>query len=77
MKLEIARALFLVAALAVTTAAAAAWEQPRPTVFSKAEVGGVCAAPREVKPGQVARAEPDHDLLLFLFGMKQGLRPFG
>ncbi|MDH0300721.1 hypothetical protein N7422_02895 [Pseudomonas sp. GD04091] len=76
MKLEIARALFLVAALAVTTAAAAAWEQPRPTVFSKAEIGGVCAAPREVKPEQ-ARAEPDHDLLLFLFGMRQGLRPFG
>lgn len=76
MKLEIARALFLVAALAVTTAAAAAWEQPRPTVFSKAEVGGVCALPRVAKVEQ-GRAEPDHDLLLFLFGMRQGLRPFG
>ncbi|AMK32695.1 MULTISPECIES: hypothetical protein [Pseudomonas] len=76
MKLEIARALFLVAALAVTTAAAAAWEQPRPTVFSKAEVGGVCPLPRVAKVEQ-GRAEPDHDLLLFLFGMRQGLRPFG
>ncbi len=76
MKLEIARALFLVAALAVTTVAAAAWEQPRPTVFSKAEVGGVCPLPRVAREER-GRAEPDHDLLLFLFGMRQGLRPFG
>ncbi|BBR52524.1 MULTISPECIES: hypothetical protein [Pseudomonas] len=75
MKLEIARALFLVAALAVTTAAVAAWEEPRPAVFSKAEIGGLCAVPREVK--QQNTAQPDHDLLLFLFGMRQGLRPFG
>ncbi|CAK17137.1 hypothetical protein [Pseudomonas entomophila] len=77
MKLEIARALFFVGALGVTTVAAAAWEQPRPMVFSKAEVGEACPLPRVVvKPGQ-ARVEPDHDLLLFLFGMRQGLRPFG
>ncbi|WP_060508522.1 hypothetical protein [Pseudomonas sp. NBRC 111124] len=72
MKLEIARALFLVAGLAVTTAAVAAWEEPRPVVFSKADQ---CAAPRVVKAQQ--KAEPDQDLLLFLFGMRQGLRPFG
>ncbi|MCX5511177.1 hypothetical protein [Pseudomonas sp. BJa3] len=76
MKLEIARALFLVAALAVTTAAAAAWEQPRPMVFSKAGKGGQCPLPRVVKADQ-AQAQPDHDLLLFLFGMSQGLRPVG
>lgn len=78
MKLEIARALFLVAALAVTTAAAAAWEQPRPMVFSKAGEGGQCPLPRVVKADQAqAQAQPDHDLLLFLFGMSQGLRPVG
>ncbi|MDR2305652.1 MAG: hypothetical protein LBE53_00390 [Paucimonas sp.] len=76
MKLEIARALFFVGALGVTTAAVAAWEQPRPTVFSKAEQGGLCPLPRMAKPGHL-KAEPDHDLLLFLFGMRQGLRPFG
>ncbi|CAH0648737.1 MULTISPECIES: hypothetical protein [Gammaproteobacteria] len=77
MKLEIARALFLVAGLAVTTVAVAAWEEPRPTVFSKAEMAAQCALPRDVKPQQKARVEPDQDLLLLLFGLRQGLRPFG
>lgn len=77
MKLEIARALFLVAGLAVTTVAVAAWEEPRPTVFSKAELADQCALPRDVKPQQQTEAAPDQDLLLFLFGMRQGLRPFG
>ncbi|WP_144171220.1 hypothetical protein [Pseudomonas sp. Kh13] len=77
MKLEIARALFLVAGLAVTTVAVAAWEEPRPTVFSKAEMADQCVLPRDVKPQQQAKAAPDQDLLLFLFGMRQGLRPFG
>lgn len=76
MKLEIARALFLVAGLAVTTIAVAAWEQPKLVVFSKAEMADQCALPRLVKP-QTAKVQPDHDLLLFLFGMRQGLRPFG
>ncbi|WEK31977.1 MAG: hypothetical protein P0Y58_07220 [Candidatus Pseudomonas phytovorans] len=77
MKLELARALFLVAGLAVTTVAVAAWEEPRPTVFSKAEMADQCALPRDVKPQQQAQAAPDQDLLLFLFGLRQGLRPFG
>ncbi|AYN17795.1 hypothetical protein CHR29_22610 [Pseudomonas monteilii] len=76
MKLEIARALFLVAGLAVTTVAVAAWEEPRPTVFSKAEMADQCALPREAKPQQ-AQVAPDQDLLLILFGLRQGLRPFG
>ena len=76
MKLEIARGFFLVGALAVTTVAFAAWEQPGLTVFSKADITGECAMPRLAKVEQV-RSEPDHDLLLFLFGMRQGLRPFG
>ncbi|ADR58640.1 MULTISPECIES: hypothetical protein [Pseudomonas] len=77
MKLEIARALFLVAGLAVTTVAVAAWEEPRPTVFSKAEMAEQCALPRDAKPQQQARSEPDQDLLLFLFGLRQGLRSQG
>ncbi|MBK4994274.1 hypothetical protein IAE39_002448 [Pseudomonas sp. S37] len=76
MKLEIARALFLIAGLAVTTVAVAAWEEPKPTVFSKAEMADQCALPREAKPQQ-AQVAPDQDLLLFLFGLRQGLRPFG
>lgn len=78
MKLEIARALFLVAGLAVTTVAVAAWEEPRPVVFSKAEQAEQCALPKEGKQHQVqAQSQPDQDLLLFLFGLRQGLRPFG
>ncbi|WP_369989913.1 hypothetical protein [Pseudomonas xanthosomatis] len=77
MKLEIARGLFLVAALGVTTVAFAAWEQPRMNVFSHAEVAGACPLPRVARVEQQARVEPDHDILLFLFGMRQGLRPFG
>ena len=75
MKLEIARALFLIAGLAVTTVAVAAWEEPRPVVFSKAEQAEQCALPRDVK--QQVQAQPDQDLLLLLFGLRQGLRPVG
>ena len=75
MKLEIARALFLIAGLAVTTVAVAAWEEPRPVVFSKAEQAEQCALPRDVK--QQVQAQPDQDLLLLLFGLRQGLRPAG
>ncbi|UTL82111.1 hypothetical protein [Pseudomonas putida] len=75
MKLEIARALFLIAGLAVTTVAVAAWEEPRPVVFSKAEQSEQCALPRDVK--QQIQAQPDQDLLLLLFGLRQGLRPVG
>lgn len=77
MKLEIARALFLIAGLAVTTVAVAAWEEPRPMVFSKAAMADQCMLPREMKSQQQAKVEPDQDLLLFLFGMRQGLRPLG
>ncbi|MFK0088241.1 hypothetical protein ACIQUS_13215 [Pseudomonas sp. NPDC090755] len=73
MKLEIARGLFLILALAVATAAAAAWEEPRPQVLSKVDPAAQCPPPRVVK--SQTTASPDHDLLLFLFGMSQGLRP--
>ncbi|PWB33812.1 hypothetical protein DCO48_09160 [Pseudomonas sp. SDI] len=75
MKLEIARTLFVLAALATATVAFAAWEEPRPEVLSAAAQGAQCPLPRVVK-AQVT-AQPDRDLLLFLFGMSQGLRSSG
>ncbi|MGE8409070.1 MAG: hypothetical protein ACN6QH_18780 [Pseudomonas sp.] len=75
MKLEIARSLFLLAALATATVAVAAWEQPRPGVISTADASARCPLPRVIKPQ--AEVRPDHDLLLFLFGMSQGLRAQG
>ena len=75
MKLELARGLFLLAAIAVATAAAAAWEEPRPQVVSHSDTAAYCPLPRVMKEQQAAR--PDHDLLLFLFGMSQGARGQG
>lgn len=72
MKLEIARGLFLLAALAVATVAVAAWEEPGPVVFSPSAQSGQCPLPRLIKP-QV-QATPDHDLLLLMFGLSQGVR---
>ncbi|RMP64348.1 hypothetical protein [Pseudomonas kitaguniensis] len=73
MKLETARGLFLVGALGVAALALAAWEQPRTQVLSAAQGGGQCLLPRIAKASVVA--QPDHDLLLFMFGMSQGMRP--
>jgi hypothetical protein len=72
MKLEVARGLFLVGALAVASLAVAAWEQPRTQVFSSGG-GDNCPLPRVAKAS--AATQPDHDLLLFIFGLSQGLRP--
>ena len=76
MKLEIARASFLIGALVLTSVAVAAWQEPRSKVFSKGDMLSQCASPRLAK-AEPTLAEPDHDLLLFLFGMHQGLRPGG
>ncbi|WP_459732593.1 hypothetical protein [Pseudomonas sp. MHK4] len=73
MKLEVARGLFLVGALAVASLAVAAWEQPRPQVLSSVHSDAHCPLPR-VARSSVA-TQPDHDLLLFMFGLSQGLRP--
>ena len=75
MKREIARGLFLLAALAIASVALAAWEQPKPQVLSATLSGNHCPLPRVAKVESVAK--PDHDLLLFMFGMSQGLRPQG
>ncbi|MDZ5435572.1 hypothetical protein T3H00_23275 [Pseudomonas fluorescens] len=72
MKLEVARGLFLVGALAVASLAVAAWEQPRTQVLSSVS-GDHCPLPRVAKAS--VATQPDHDLLLFIFGLSQGLRP--
>jgi hypothetical protein len=74
MKLEIARGLFLVAALGVASIAAAAWQEPGPEVLTR---NGLGYCPLPPKARVVAPARPDHDLLLFLFSMSQGLAPRG
>ncbi|WP_159815381.1 hypothetical protein [Pseudomonas sp. 18058] len=73
MKLEIARGFFLVGALAVASLAVAAWEQPRMQVIGASVEGEHCAIPRVAKASVATK--PDHDLLLFMFGMAQGMRP--
>lgn len=73
MKLEIARSLFLVGALGVTSIAVAAWQQPQPQILSAVHGEGQCALPRTVKASSQVR--PDHDLLLLMFGLAQGAGP--
>ncbi|MDL2183778.1 hypothetical protein P5706_06230 [Pseudomonas sp. ChxA] len=73
MKLEIARGVFLVGALGIAALALAAWEQPRTQVLSAVQGSGQCLLPRVAKASMAAK--PDHDLLLFMFGMSQGMRP--
>lgn len=73
MKLEIARGLFLIGALAVASLAMAAWEQPRTQVLSSIEEGDHCPLPRIAKA--TVAPQPDQDLLLFVFSLSQGLRP--
>ncbi|OIN49939.1 hypothetical protein [Pseudomonas costantinii] len=73
MKLEIARGMFLVGALGIAALALAVWEQPRTQVLSAVQGDAQCLLPRVAKTSSAAK--PDHDLLLFLFGMSQGMRP--
>ncbi|MEB0045066.1 MULTISPECIES: hypothetical protein [unclassified Pseudomonas] len=73
MKLEIARGLFLVGALVITSLAVAAWEQPHMQVISAVNGDAHCALPRVAKAS--ADSKPDHDLLLLMFGLSQRMRP--
>ncbi|MGX1176498.1 MULTISPECIES: hypothetical protein [Pseudomonas] len=73
MKLEIARGLFLVGALAVASMAVAVWEQPRSQILSASSAGAHCPLPRVAKASEAIR--PDDDLLLFMFSLSQGMRP--
>ena len=70
MKLEITRSLLLVGALGVATLAAAAWHEPGPEVIDSVGQQSLCHVPPNVRAKQAV--SPDHDLLLFLFGLSQG-----
>jgi hypothetical protein len=69
MKLEMARGLFLLGALAVTTVAMAAWQEPDSQVLSAVHGQGTCPFPKG--PKVEASARPDEDLLLLMFGLAQ------
>ncbi|MVW74816.1 hypothetical protein [Pseudomonas xionganensis] len=72
MKLEIARGLFLVAALGVASLAAASWHEPGMQVVSELDRGLEPLAPKAHTDSAATR--PDEDLLLFIFGLSQGLQ---
>ncbi len=73
MKLELARGLFVVGALAVASVALAAWEEPGTKILSAQHGEGHCPLPRVAKVEQAVK--PDHDLLLLMFGLAQGSGP--
>ncbi|MFP6848333.1 MAG: hypothetical protein VCA57_06480 [Pseudomonas sp.] len=75
MKLEIARGLFLVAALSVASLAVAAWQEASPQVITHNEQLGYCPLPPQIRASQAVR--PDQDLLLFMFGLSLGVRSQG
>lgn len=72
MKLEIARGLFLVGSLGVASLCAAAWSEPDAKVVARSDLSSHCAVPRTAQVSQ-AEARPDHDLLLFMYGLSQSL----
>ena len=72
MKRELARSLFFLGALTIAGVAFAAWEQPVTQVLGGTQEGVHCPLPRVVKVAVAAK--PDHDLLLFMFGMSLGLK---
>lgn len=63
----------MLAALGVASLALAAWEQPRMEVLNGTRTGESCPMPRVARSS--ASVAPDHDLLLFMFGLSQGMRP--
>jgi hypothetical protein len=74
MNLQIARSVFFMASLALTTAAVAAWHEPRPGVVRVEDGQGLCAFPKAQKAESAAAAQPSHNLLLLMLGLTQGLR---
>ncbi len=74
MKLEITRGLLLVGALAVATAAAAAWHEPAPNVVQMSGGHEYCPTPSVLKAERPTRQEvqPNKDILLLMFGLSQG-----
>ena len=70
MKLELARGLFVLGALAIASVAMAAWEEPGTKVLSAPHGEGHCPLPRVAKTHDPA--QPSQDLLLLMFGLAQG-----
>lgn len=73
MNLQIARSLFLLASLALTTVAVAAWNEPPPGVLRAEDGQGICPFPKAQK-ASTDQVQPDHNALLLMFGLTQGLR---
>ncbi|MCW8154688.1 hypothetical protein D7243_00660 [Stutzerimonas stutzeri] len=73
MKLEIARGLFLVGALGVTTLCVAAWNEPSAMLVQSSADRSYCPLPPSGKV-RFDAARPDQDLLLLLYGLSQGMR---
>lgn len=71
MKLEMARTLGLVAALSALALAMVAWNEPAPQVLSAQAAMDYCPLPPSARVGQPVEA--DKDLLLFMFGLSQGM----
>ncbi|WP_370869478.1 hypothetical protein [Pseudomonas sp.] len=72
MKLEIARGVFLIAALGVASLAAAAWHEPGPVMLGNASQVEYCPLPRKISAA-TQQVTPDKDLLLFMFSLSQSL----
>ncbi|RON09501.1 hypothetical protein BK659_11290 [Pseudomonas brassicacearum] len=73
MKLEFARGLFMAGALAVVSLAVVGLEQPRTKILSAMSGGTHCPLPRAAKSSVVTHTDND-ELLLFMFGMTQGMK---
>ena len=73
MNLEIARGLFLIGALGVTTLCVAAWNEPGATLVQSSESRSYCPLPPDGK-SRFEAVRPDQDLLLLLYGLSQGMR---
>lgn len=72
MKLEIARGLFFIGALAVASLCAAAWHEPGAGVVTSDNGLGYCRLPALARLKQI-EMRPDQDLLLFLYGLSQSM----
>jgi hypothetical protein len=67
-----ARSVFFLAACCVASVAAAAWHEPRPQVVSHFSANS-CPVPGKARI--LTQASTDQDLLLFMFGLAQGMGP--
>jgi hypothetical protein len=72
MSLEVARGLFLIAALGVASLAAAAWHEPGPVMLGNASGPEYCPLPRKASAA-LQHVAPDEDLLLFMFSLSQSM----